>query len=132
MGADEGNEGFIRAAFDQPIHVTVAMTATDFDRLVDATMEWKGYADPRIGPNGVSVGWRAQAADGRFESLDGHYTDLPGFEWAWAHWLGGDWTTVLLAKAFLRAHGFACEVIWDLAENPDPSYLLLTNYHSPR
>lgn len=121
-------EDFIEAQFHQPIHVTVTMTAADFERLTITSAEWKALCEPRVGPNGVSVGWRGQAADGRFESLDGHYADLPGFEWAWAHWMGDDWGAVLLAKAFLGAHGFACEVIWDLAENPTPSYLLLTNY----
>ena len=54
-----------------PVQVVVEMSERDFERLTTASMEWKGFADPRIGPNGVSIGWRGHAADGRFESLDG-------------------------------------------------------------
>ena len=92
------------------------VTAYDFDLLTNTSMEWSPFVDqvarfekiwPADGP-GVDPWWR--------------------LDWARAYWVGDQWATVLFARSFLDSIGEPCEVVWDLAENPDCQFVILTNY----
>jgi hypothetical protein len=92
------------------------VTAYDFDLLTNASMEWSPFVDQvarfeKIWPNDGII------FDSRWRS-----------DWARAYWVGDQWATVLFARSFLDSIGETYEVVWDLAENPDCQFVILTNY----
>lgn len=98
------------------MNISIEMTEDDFERLTKTSMKWQGLP------------WAAQ--DGRFENCSsGATTDAaPDYKWRMAYWVGDSWLNVILARSYLRAAGEDCEVLWDMVENPECSYVILTNY----
>jgi hypothetical protein len=94
--------------------VIIQVTAEDFQRLCENSA-----------PGDVS------AQTGRFEVVE---PAEPRWhrEWSRAYWMGGSYTTVILARAFLAARGFGYEVLFDTAsDKPDGpmfGYVILTDY----
>ena len=97
--------------------VVIQVTAADFERLCQNSGRWADRDDI-----------------GRFEPLDaGH--PLPVREWRRIYWLGGSYTAVIFARAFLAARGFDYEVLYDTASDEGSSrmygYVILTDYEEP-
>ena len=100
--------------------ITMTITEQDFQFLVTTSMEWEKYD------------FGSQVEDGRFEHYVGDTHRAPiRHDWKVAYWLGEDYTTVLFAKAFLDDLGEPYELLWDLVENPECSWVLVTNYLTP-
>ena len=103
---------------EQAGNVVIQVTARDFGRLCENSGEWAGWTPPA----------------GRFEALD--TADAPATrEWQCVYWVGGSWTGVILARAFLDARGHDYEVLFDLAELPGGQafgYVILTDYQEGR
>lgn len=91
----------------------VAMSGRDFDYLCQERLAWRNHIEP----------WSDH--DDRFSSLD----DRPvSYDWLMAYWLL-DWTTLLLARAFLDSEHDGYQVVHDNAAGG--GFVLLTNYVSP-
>lgn len=99
------------------MQINIEMEEQDFEHLVFRTEAWAVRAEER----------RAAVVEGRFAHAVRSDDAQPGLHWRRAFWMGGDWTRVVLAKAFLRAEGHDFEVLWDMAVD-DGSYVILTNY----
>ena len=99
--------------------IEIHMNDGDFEQLAVTSMGWAGHD------------WSAQSH--RFENWTPGkaFTEEPRWDWRMAYWLGENYTTLILAKSYLAAIGEPFEVLWDLAENPDMSYVLVTNFVSP-
>lgn len=99
--------------------IEIHMDDSDFEHLTQVSMEWATH------------NWSTQSD--RFENCTPGeaFTEEPRWDWRMAYWLGEDYTTLLLAKSYLAAIGEPFEVLWDLDENPDMSYVLVTNFVSP-
>ena len=94
--------------------VVIQVTARDFERLCENSGEWAGWTPPA----------------GRFEGIDGDLFPTAR-QWQCVYWVGGDWTAVIFARAFLDARGFDYEVVFDTAENVRGTmygYVILTDY----
>jgi hypothetical protein len=90
------------------------ITERHFQRLTTDSTTW--------GEN-----WRKQ--EGRFENHtegSGIY-DPPSYSWKIAYWLEGS-TALVLADLFLTQEGHPFEVLWDKVPNPEPQWLIVTNY----
>lgn len=106
------------------IAVPITLDADDVERLIQTSTEW--------GPR-----WREH--DGRFEHTAGRYDAAPSYAWRMAHWVGPDWAPVVLVRSWLDAHGYPCEVVWDLADGEDipgrdergDGYVVLTDWATP-
>lgn len=98
--------------------ITVNMDEDDFQHLAITSMRW-------CYPGGRND-WIEQ--EGRFE-LHRDDTEI-NWQYGYAFWLGTEWTTVLLARAYLDTLGHPYQILWDLAENPDMSWVLLTDYET--
>jgi hypothetical protein len=99
---------------DQAGAVVIQVTAADFGRLCENSC---ARADLSEQP-------------GRFEAL-GAAVPRSFREWRWAYWLGGSFTAVIFARAFLAARGFDYEILFDTAEHPNGAmygYVILTDY----
>jgi len=98
--------------------VVLQVTAEDFDRLCENS----------------GIGSIAVEQPGRFEAMN--YPEPPSStRWHWTYWLGDNYTTVILARAFLAARGFGYEVLYDTAEHPNGrlyGYVILTDYENDR
>lgn len=96
--------------------ITLSMDEQDFNRLTHASLQW-------CYPGGRND-WVEQAH--RFETLD----DSEEINWTYRYvvWVGVDWANVLFARAYLDSIGKPCQVLWDMAFNPDPSWIILTDY----
>lgn len=103
--------------------VQIFMDDEDFQRLWDNAMSWADVDS-----------WAEQVMAGRFECTDGncgaHDVHVPELDWRYIYFLPDDWTSVILAKSFLRARGEKYEVFRDLvgAESGEGHYSILTNY----
>lgn len=93
--------------------VEISINAEDFEFLRNNSMAWAGHD------------WEIQVFDGRFEAA-GKAGQEPGMHWRRAYWMGPEYTAVILARAFLQAKGFDCEVVFDLA-GPG-QWMILTDY----
>lgn len=98
--------------------ITVTLDENDFELLAHTSMRWS-YPDGRND-------WTQQ--EGRF-FLVKHEEDI-NWQYRHAFWLGTEWTTVLLARAYLDAVGQPYQVLWDMVENPDMSWVIITD-HEP-
>jgi hypothetical protein len=107
--------------------VTIAMNESDFRQLSNVSMRW-------CYPGGRND-W-VEKVD-RFEA---HGSDKEiNWQYHYAFWLGTEWMAVLFARAYLDAVGHSYQVMWDLnpsdvtgdlAENPEPSWVILTDYET--
>lgn len=96
----------------------ISMTADDFQRLTENSMRWAG------------TDWEAQAE--RFETTGDD--EVIRWDWKMTYGVGQSYAAVILARAFLAAEGYDCQVIWDMAEWPNGEfigYTILTDYESP-
>lgn len=97
------------------VPVQISMDEADFGSLTQNSMRWADGAE----------GWTERIRDGHFE-VHGTPGTPPSMDWAMTYWLGNEYTSVILARAFLAARGFACQVIIDLATGPE--WMILTDY----
>lgn len=111
----------------RPVRVQVEMTEQDFDALTRAGGEWDASTD-----------WEVVADAERFVDLhaDLYDEDRPrphDDRWTTIYWLGGEWTTVMFAKAFLKAQGESFETGWDMQgfDGEKGEHVLWTNYRTP-
>ena len=81
------------------------MTAKDFDRLWDTSMEWQGQ------------GW---------ESQDGRFSPPVSFKWKRAYWFELAYANFLLACSFLEEQGHKYET----AEDDAGGWIIVTDYES--
>jgi hypothetical protein len=94
--------------------VVVQVTAKDFEQLWENSSSW-----------GLGEG------SGRFENLDdgGPPTSR---QWGRIYWLGGSYTAVIFARAFLAARGYEHEILFDTASDEGSNrmhgYVILTDY----
>ncbi|MFJ1700468.1 hypothetical protein ACIOHC_36355 [Streptomyces sp. NPDC088252] len=95
--------------------ISIEMDEHDFQRLTRTSMRW-------------GRSWAVQA--GRFEHTTKSFDTAPSWDWKMAYWVGEDWANVMLVRSFLKAMGADFEVVWDMAENPDMSYLILTDFET--
>ncbi len=103
-----------------PVAVVILnMDETDFEQLSIVSMQW-------CYPGGRND-WTSQP--GRFETRAGDTTI--NWEFRYAYWVGEEWATVLFARAYLDAIGQPYQVLWDIAENPDSSWVIITDYADP-
>lgn len=109
----------------EKIPVQIVMDDEDFSHLCSNSTAWASGADDKTNKGRTFPGWRRQIADGRFE-LSGSANGQPALHWKIAYWVGSDYTAVILAKSFLAAKGFECQVAWDLAEPGE--WVILTDY----
>lgn len=100
-----------------PVTVSLVMGEKDFDQLTNSSTRWN---------TSFEGSWAPQLD--RFENMSYDYDQDPSPDWKVAYWLGTEYSAVLLAGAFLRGQGCEYEVLWDMAENPDPQYAILTNF----
>lgn len=102
--------------------IVIDMSERDFDRLVVDSSLWAN------GP------WREPHQLGRFEHETLKYDDDPLWSWKYCHWLGEEFTAVLLVRSYLDALGHGSEVVFDTAENSVTGhflgYVILTDYNS--
>ena len=91
--------------------MSFTMTPTDFGNLCNTSMKWD------------DINWKCQ--EYRFETVDNESID---FTYKQGYWLGEEYSSVLFAKMFLSAQGYSYQVLWDMAENPNPQWLIVTNY----
>lgn len=95
--------------------VVLQVTARDFERLCENSGNWADLTPRRD----------------RFEEVE---DGAPPFfrEWKRVYWLGRDYVTVILARAFLAARGFEYEVLFDAAAGEPGGlafgYVILTDY----
>ena len=95
--------------------VVIQVTAADFQRLCENSGQW---ADWEVPPR-------------RFESLD--TTSPANGHWQRAYWVGDNYTSVILARAFLAARGHDYKILYDTAEHPNGQafgYVILTDYET--
>ena len=83
----------------------------------------------------TSMRWGSQweAKSDRFEVHAKHHTELPGFQWKMAYWVGENAASTVLARSWLIDQGHDFELVWDMAEHPNGEYLgwvLLTDYET--
>ena len=98
--------------------VVIQVTAADFGRLCENSSSW-----------GLGCG-----SPGRFENLD-DAGPPSSRQWERIYWLGGSFTAVILARAFLDARGFGYEIAFDTASDEDGpmyGYVILTDYQEPQ
>jgi len=92
--------------------VTLRINGDDFDRLTLNSMRWS------------ASDWYDQAD--RFETTS--RGEEINWGWTYAYWVGDAWANVILARVYLESIGEPYQVLWDMVENPDPSWVILTNY----
>jgi len=92
--------------------ITLRLDADDFIRLTDMSSRWTGD-------------WRLEQEE-RWETIGAD--EEIRWDFGHAHWVGPEWTNVIFARHFLDAIGEEYQIIWDMAENPDMSWVILTNY----
>jgi hypothetical protein len=97
--------------------IKIEMTDADFGRLNITAGQWQGE------------GWEDQAD--RFETLDSDVVE-PSWEWKMRYTFGSNWANVLLARAYIEAAGSSFEVIRDVSDGADLSYMILTNFMTER
>jgi hypothetical protein len=100
----------------QSATIAVAITAEDFGYLCEESLPWKPGAAGTIGMD-------------RFEG------DQPSRDWKHIYWLGQNYAAVVLARAFLAANGYECQMLFDAAEHPNGQslgWVLLTDYQHDR
>lgn len=97
--------------------VTLEMTDEDFERLTVSAMAW-------------GASWREQVEDGRFEHSQKPGDAQPQLHWAMAYWVGDNWLTVMMIRAYLDAIDQGYEVVWDQADEPE--YVILTDFKTER
>ena len=93
--------------------IQIAMDDTDFGYLLHNSAKWADSAGE----------WEPQLRNGRFTAsepgvLTGH--------WKMAYWIGSDYTAVILARAFLAAWGYECQILTDEASGG--GWVILTDY----
>lgn len=99
--------------------IVIRMDDSDFEHLYFTSMEWRHE-------NGRND-WTEQAD--RFE-LHGSDTEID-WSFRYAFWVGEEWANVMFARAYLESAGQEYQILWDMVENPDPSWVILSNYISP-
>ena len=95
--------------------IVLDLSEADFERMTLTSMEWAGHS------------WESQAD--RFETAS-QGANAPLWDWDVAYWVGDQWVNVIMCRAFLDAQGHSYEVVWDMVENPDPSFVILTSYRT--
>lgn len=98
------------------MEIIVKMDGHDFEHLFTNSMQW-------------DQGWSDHVESGRFEHMQKAHDEKPSYAWAYAYWLGDDWSHVMLCRSFLEANDYGYEILWDLAEPGE--FLLLTHFKSP-
>ena len=98
--------------------IPVRITAEDFSYLCEESLPWRDF------PQG----------SGRFE---GESVKESGASRVWRriYWLGQNYANVILARAFLAANGYGCQMLFDAAVHPNgqcAGWVLLTDYEDPR
>jgi hypothetical protein len=99
----------------------IKLNAHDFDLLSFQRMHW------------ATKGWNTGDDAVRFESLLNDPNQI-GYHWEYAHWVGDDWTRVILARSFLDSINHAYEIVLDttLERRLSGSYVILTHYAGRR
>lgn len=100
----------------EPRTIPILMDEDDFSRLSMSREKWAGFVERQ---------WD------RFENYSAGVSNCAqpaSTDWTWAYWLGGTYTALILAKSFLASRGQDFEVVFDLAESPEPSWVILTDY----
>ena len=82
--------------------ITMTITESDFDKLVNTTMRW-------------GRDWMKQK---------GRFTDAPLFTWKMAYWCS-TYVEVLICQHYLSARGFESQTVFDTATQ---DHLILTNF----
>ena len=67
---------------------------------------------------------------GRFETISDGPTPTVDAGYV-MYWTGENALTALVAEKLLKSAGYEVHRLWDMAENPDPQWCLLTNYMGP-
>jgi hypothetical protein len=94
--------------------IKIEMTESDFGHLWVMGSQWQG---------GCSF---EEQAD-RFETVDSDNKE-PVWTWKRAYWVGDNWPAVMLARTYLASAGHKCEVIWDMGDYANLSYVILTDF----
>lgn len=99
-----------------PISITI--DTHDFEMLILTGMRWADIDG--------SNSWRSEAA--RFETRFDNEEIGWGFEYIL--WIG-QWSSLLLARAYLDSLGERYQVLFDTGADPDMQWVLLTSYMTP-
>ena len=95
-----------------PVLIPVVMNADDFERLAHTSMEWASNTGD----------WQDLVNHGQFEGD-------PAPHWKWAHFVGPGYAAVVLARSFLLGHGYDCQIVWRMADDPNwVGWVVLTDY----
>lgn len=97
--------------------ITIEMTEHDFERLSEMSFRWVG------GNHSEHASYYENFTNRAYERGDKE----PSWEWAWAYSVGPSWTSVMMARAYLKGIGEDCEVVWDMTQEDDLRYLILCN-----
>lgn len=95
--------------------IAIRMDSSDFEQLCHNSMEWRQG-------NG-SNGWIEQ--EERFETRS--HEDI-NWDFKYVFWCGMEWSAVIFARAYLDFIKEDYQILWDCVENPDPSWVIITNY----
>jgi hypothetical protein len=66
--------------------------------------------------------------EGRFEVMNDKVVNLDPKKTYYMFWVENNPSNMLLGRKMLEASGYEVYALWDLAENPEPQYCLLTDY----
>lgn len=124
--ACNGLEEYVQAGASEdeaPYEVTLQVFPRDIEQLVVSSMRWNnGEVEP-------DEPWASHR--GRFENMTGpHDPDYhPAAKWKMIYWVdSGDWSGVMLIRAFLEAQCFLYEIA---ADTVGGEYVVLTDYETP-
>lgn len=91
--------------------IILDLDAEDFNRLCNNSARW---------------GNNFRDHESHFETI-GADREI-SWDWRYAYWVGLEWTSVIFARSYLDSIGQRYQVVWDMVENPDMSYVILTDY----
>jgi len=100
--------------------IKINMTETDFSRLATG-----GSSELPAG------GWTRWPDGFDFETIDSDDKE-PSWDWKMQYSFGESWASVLLARSYIEAAGYEYEIIWDMRDEADLSYVILTNFMTAR
>ena len=65
----------------------------------------------------------------RFELPNGNYDLLPASDEGWMmYWVGENTLNAIVAERILLAAGYKVHRLWDMNDNPEPEWCLLTDF----
>lgn len=95
--------------------MSYTITATDFDRLANTCMGWKGHD------------WELLAD--RFET-NGDSLQRINWDLKKIYWIGKEYASVIFAKMFLTSRESEYQILWDLGGCQDGEWVVITDYYS--